>query len=329
MTAAEAVAEAKAEGLTLARSRIQESGFRNVSLRPENRTKWCPVLGSWMNNPNPRPYSANFKRFGKQIYLGCFATAEEAALHVARTPEKREAASLPPPMTAAEAMAEAEAEGLTLARADNQSGFRSVHVHNCHSYTLSKPYEARAPPYGYFATAEEASLQIARTTEASTPAAAAVGINTGHRGGRVIVHTPQPSHHTPQPSHHAVAAWNARGRPKQAMYAQQQQQQQLQQQLQQQQAQTSAAVSGEASGAGSALSTARIPEAPAAAATAVPGASAAVSSTPSSSTACSSTTCSISAPRSSGWAALPSDLQAHVFTYLTVRRSNPNPNPNP
>ena len=84
MTAAEAVAEAKAEGLTLARSRIQESGFRNVSLRPENRTKWCPVLGSWMNNPNPRPYSANFKRFGKQIYLGCFATAEEAALHVAR-----------------------------------------------------------------------------------------------------------------------------------------------------------------------------------------------------------------------------------------------------
>ena len=119
-----------------------------------------------MNNPNPRPYSANFKRFGKQIYLGCFATAEEAALHVARTPEKREAASLPPPMTAAEAMAEAEAEGLTLARADNQSGFRSVHVHNCHSYTLTKPYEARVPPYGYFATAEEAALQIARTTEA-------------------------------------------------------------------------------------------------------------------------------------------------------------------
>ena len=46
MTAAEAVAQAKAEGLTLARSLIQESGFRNVSLRPENRTKWCPVLGS-------------------------------------------------------------------------------------------------------------------------------------------------------------------------------------------------------------------------------------------------------------------------------------------
>ena len=313
MTAAEAVAEAKAEGLTLARSRIQESGFRNVSLRPENRTKWCPVLGSWMNNPNPRPYSANFKRFGKQIHLGCFATAEEAALHVARTPEKREAASLPPPMTAAGAMAEAEAEGLTLARADNQSGFRSVHVHNCHSYTLSKPYEARAPPYGYFATAEEASLQIARTTEASTPAAAAVGTNTGHRGGVAIVHTPQPSHHAPQPSHHAVAAWNARGRPKQAM----QEQQQQQQQLQQQQAQTSAAVSGEASGAGSALSTPRIPEA--SAATAASGASAAASST----------TCSISTPRSSGWAALPSDLQAHVFTYLTVRRSNPNPNPNP
>ena len=54
-------------------------------------------------------------RDGKEINLGYFATAEEAALHVARTPEAQAAAALPPPMTADEALAQAEAEGLTLA----------------------------------------------------------------------------------------------------------------------------------------------------------------------------------------------------------------------
>ena len=50
--------------------------------------------------------------------LGHFATAEEAALHFARTPEGQTAASaalaLPPLMTAAEAVAQAEVEGLML-----------------------------------------------------------------------------------------------------------------------------------------------------------------------------------------------------------------------
>ena len=80
-----------------------------------------------------RPYAASVWRDGKSVYLGWFATAEEAALHVARTPEAQAAAqaaaALPPPMTAAEALAQAEAEGLTLARSDNQSGFRHVSVH--------------------------------------------------------------------------------------------------------------------------------------------------------------------------------------------------------
>ena len=63
---------------------------------------------------------ASVTRDGKKAHLGCFATAEEAALHVARTPEGKAAAqaaaALPPPMTAAEAVAQAEAEGLQLTR---------------------------------------------------------------------------------------------------------------------------------------------------------------------------------------------------------------------
>ena len=39
----------------------------------------------------PKPYQARVRR-GTYVYLGCFATAEEAALCVARTPEGRAAA---------------------------------------------------------------------------------------------------------------------------------------------------------------------------------------------------------------------------------------------
>ena len=40
----------------------------------------------------PKPYQARVKRGGKRVSLGYFATAEEAALHVARTPEGKAAA---------------------------------------------------------------------------------------------------------------------------------------------------------------------------------------------------------------------------------------------
>ena len=36
-----------------------------------------------------KPYQARVKRGGKDVHLGCFATAEEAALCVARSPEGR------------------------------------------------------------------------------------------------------------------------------------------------------------------------------------------------------------------------------------------------
>ena len=39
-----------------------------------------------------KPYQAKVQRGGNQVSLGCFATAEEAALSYARSPEGRAAA---------------------------------------------------------------------------------------------------------------------------------------------------------------------------------------------------------------------------------------------
>merc|ERR1740124_1967835 len=155
MTAAEALAEAEAEGLTLVRSSASQSGFLNVGMNASSKV---------------RPYQASVRRDGKQVHLGYFATAEESALHVARTPEAPASAALPPPMTAAEALAEAEAEGLTLVRSSSsQSGFLNVCMNPCNTV---RPYQLRVRRggkdayLGYFATAEEAALHFARTSEA-------------------------------------------------------------------------------------------------------------------------------------------------------------------
>ena len=45
----------------------------------------------------PKPYEAQVWRGGKMVYLGTFATAEEAALHVVRSPEGQAAVAAPPP----------------------------------------------------------------------------------------------------------------------------------------------------------------------------------------------------------------------------------------
>ena len=105
-----------------------------------------------------------------------FETAEEAALHVARTPEGQAAAALPPPMAAKGALAQAGAEGLTLTRSDLllQSGFRNVYVtHNKKTAVPRKGAGRRQAclPWLYFKTAGEAALHVARTPEGQTAAA--------------------------------------------------------------------------------------------------------------------------------------------------------------
>ena len=61
-----------------------------------------------------KPYLALVRRGGKQVYLGSFATAEEAALCIARSPEGQAAAkkaAAAPPLTSEESgVVEVEAE---------------------------------------------------------------------------------------------------------------------------------------------------------------------------------------------------------------------------
>ena len=166
MTAAEANALAGAEGLALLRAE-NSTGFKGVG-RQHSASK--PFMASVM------------KRGNSKTYLGSFATAEEAALAVARFlgPEGVAAAlaadaaeeSEPAPMTAREALAAAAAVGLPLVRAENATGFKGV----CRNGSAIKPFQAnlynagRTNHLGYFATAEEAALAVARFLGQEVPA---------------------------------------------------------------------------------------------------------------------------------------------------------------
>eukprot|EP00964_Phaeocystis_antarctica_P016466 scaffold9104_cov56-Phaeocystis_antarctica.AAC.2 len=128
-----------------------------------------------------KPYLAQMKSGGKNVYLGYFATAEQAALCVARSPEGQaaaqraaaaSAAAAPLPLTSEEARQQAQAEGLTLRVAENSAGYFGVN----HQPGRAKPYQAQLKrggkqvSLGYFATAEEAALCVARTPEGQAAA---------------------------------------------------------------------------------------------------------------------------------------------------------------
>jgi len=162
-----ALRQAEAEGLTLVRA-YNMSGFTGVSFNSSNIAK---------------PYQAKVRRGGKQVTLGTFATAEEAALAYARSPEAQAAVAAaaappaPPPMTAEEALRLAEAEGLTLLKSEGSStGYKGVSFDRKMKTT---PHQAQVwrggkkVTLGYFATAEEAALCYARSPEAQAAVAAA------------------------------------------------------------------------------------------------------------------------------------------------------------
>ena len=159
LTAEEAVRQAEVEGLTMLRSERSCTGYLNVAFNINRKSK---------------PYLAQVSRGGQDVYLGTFATPEEAALHVARTPEAQAAAAAPPeppPMTAEAAVMQAELEGLTLLRSEGcRTGYKGVHIESCRN--LTKPYVAQAKrggkkvTIGYFATPEEAALHVARASAA-------------------------------------------------------------------------------------------------------------------------------------------------------------------
>jgi len=176
-----ALQQADVEGLTLQRSERAITGFKCVFFDRSSSLK---------------PYLAKPQRDGKSVQLGHYATAEQAALALARwgkgeqiqeqmaaaavpVPVVVEAKALapppqpPPPLTAAQqaaaqaALAEAEAEGVTLVRSDRScTGFKWVVFDNVHN--KRKPYIARVTIdgkqtiLGHFAAAEQAALCIAR-----------------------------------------------------------------------------------------------------------------------------------------------------------------------
>ena len=78
MTAEEAFRQAEAEGLTLLLKEGTTTGYKNVRYAPRSKNK---------------PYHAHVLRGGRQVFLGCFTTAGEAALRVARALEERAATS--------------------------------------------------------------------------------------------------------------------------------------------------------------------------------------------------------------------------------------------
>ena len=132
----------------------------------------------------PKPYQARVSRGGKQAYLGRFATAEEAALHVARSPEGQaiaaERAAAAPALTSEEARQQAQAERLTLVVAENKTGYFGVLLKP--SRSKLKPYQpqvwrgGKSASLGRFATAEEAALHVARSPEGQAAAAAQRGL---------------------------------------------------------------------------------------------------------------------------------------------------------
>ena len=174
-----AVQQAEAEGLTLLKSESSRTGYKGVTVNSSMRKGVTYV-------PHEHPYQAKVWRRGKMVHLGQFATAEEAALCHARSPEGQAAAMAaaaappePPPMTAEEVLQlvlqQAEAEGLTLLRSENSStGYKYVSFNS--KRCKSKPYQAhmkrggKLVHLGLCATPEEAALVVARASEAQAAA---------------------------------------------------------------------------------------------------------------------------------------------------------------
>ena len=148
--------QAESEGLTLLKSTGNASGYKFVS-------------HGYFSHDGSRNFQAWVMRGGAQLTLGFFATAEEAALCVARSPEGRAAGSVsaplpgPTPMTAQEALQKAEAEGLTLMRsASRNTGYEGVYLnHVNYQKTQGRRFsttvwrEGKMLTLGYYVTAEE------------------------------------------------------------------------------------------------------------------------------------------------------------------------------
>ena len=121
-------------------------------------------------------------RGGKRVcFLGSFATTEEAALCVARSPEGQaaaaERAAAAPPPTSEEARQQAQAEGLTLRVAKSKTGYFGVYTSSSKNklgYLAQVRRGGKRVSLGSFATAGEAALCVARSPEGQAGTATAL-----------------------------------------------------------------------------------------------------------------------------------------------------------
>ena len=151
------------EELDLVQSTVAATGFKGVSLR---RGK----------------YQVQIKENGKMRYLGLFDAADKAALcyarHIGAARAAAEAAEArreqPQPLTAAEARAAANAEGLELSPSvSSATGFQGV-AKDGGTFKVSVYEDGRMRNLGHFRTPEEAALCYARYMAAVTRAGEAL-----------------------------------------------------------------------------------------------------------------------------------------------------------
>ena len=158
LTSEQALQQAQAEGITL-RVGDNTTGYFGVCLEASRSL----------------PFRAQFKRSGQKVTLGHFATAEEAALCVARSPEGQQsavaaevAAAAAPPLTSEAALQQAQAEGLPLLKVKSTTGYFGVHFD---SRSQARPFiakvwrDSKQATLGQFATAEQAALIVAQSLE--------------------------------------------------------------------------------------------------------------------------------------------------------------------
>ena len=152
------LAPADSDGVVLARDPDSTTGF------------WCVHDRS---TSSAKHFVAKPVVQGKEVYLGRFASAEAAALVIARrypTAFYEQTTTPPPATTRDEVIAAAAAEGLTLLTADNASGYRGVGANSQRKTFMAEiPGPAlilsdgtRIKRVGNFPTAHEAALAIAR-----------------------------------------------------------------------------------------------------------------------------------------------------------------------
>ena len=161
MDKATAEKHARDEQLALVECVRSSSGYKGV-------TASSAVPGSW----GACFWNTKKKR---QEFIGRAESAPEAALERARRLGSTEqcdcywcqraaAPPAPPPPTEEQIMADAAAEGLTLARSDIESGFKYVMkiLHGARPFKLHPAYAKLREGENSFATAAEAALALAR-----------------------------------------------------------------------------------------------------------------------------------------------------------------------